>query len=135
MDMLEKQVHEYGAITRPATQESIDALQASLGFALSKDYCEYLTRFGIIAHEAYETYGLGVPDNSHLNVLRMFKDLSADPSYPANVVPVLELGDGQYYLYDNCSKQVFIWATPNGGVVRELSENLEQFLINHIFSS
>ena len=133
MKALEQQVKNHRAITRPVIQDEIDALQASLGFALSNDYCEYLNRFGIIAHDAYETYGLGVPATSHLNVLRMYKDLSADSSYPANSVPVLELGDGQYYLYDCQDKQIVLWATPNGGVVRTLKDDLEQFFLKHIF--
>jgi hypothetical protein len=132
MKTLEHLVLEHQAITRPADPASIDALQANLGFPLSRDYREYLTRFGVIAHGAYETYGLGVPDDYFLHVLNAYKDLSSDASYPATAVPLLELGDGQYYLYDNSSQHVVLWATPNGGVIRTL-DDLETFLLKHIF--
>lgn len=135
MKTLEHQVLEHQAITRPADPASIDALQANLGFPLSSDYREYLSRFGVIAHGAYETYGLGVPDDYFLHVLNAYKDLSSDVSYPAAAVPLLELGDGQYYLYDNRNQHVVLWATPNGGVVRTLDENLESFLLKHIFKA
>jgi hypothetical protein len=135
MKTLEQRVHEQQAITRPAEPASIDSLQDDLGFPLSAEYREYLSRFGVIAHDAYETYGLGVPSDYYLHALNAYKDLAADDSYPVNAVPLLELGDGQYYLYDNRSHQVLLWATPNGGVVRALDENLEMFLLKHIFAS
>lgn len=135
MKTLEQRVQEQQAITRPAEPASIDSLQADLGFPLSAEYREYLSRFGVIAHNAYETYGLGVPGDYYLHALNAYKDLAADASYPANAVPLLELGDGQYYLYDNRTHQILLWATPNGGVVRVLGENLEMFLIKHIFAS
>lgn len=135
MKALEHLVLEHQAITRPVDLASIDALQASLGFALSNEYREYLSGFGVIAHGAYETYGLGVPDDYFLHVLNAYKDLSRDASYPAAAVPLLELGDGQYYLYDNPNQQVLLWATPNGGVIRKLDESLEAFLVKQIFKA
>ena len=135
MKTLEKEVLAQHAITRPAEPASIKELQASLGFPLSVEYQEYLSRFGIIAHDAYETYGLGVPDDYFLHVLNAYKDLSSDPTYPSNALPLLELGDGQYYLYDNRSQQVVLWATPNGGVVRTLDQGLEDFLVQQIFKT
>jgi len=135
MKILEQRVKEQNAITRPVKPASIDALQAELGFPLSAEYREYLSLFGVIAHDAYETYGLGVPDDYYLHVLNAYKDLAADASYPANTVPLLEVGDGQYYLYNNHTQQVMLWATPNGGIVQVLDESLEVFLNNHIFSS
>nr|WP_019367517.1 SMI1/KNR4 family protein [Pseudomonas luteola] len=135
MKTLEKLVLEQQAITRPASPANIEALEATLGFPLSHEYREYLLRFGIIAHDAYETYGLGVPDDYFLNVLTAYKDLSSDTRYPANSVPLLELGDGQYYLYDNHHQRVLLWATPNGGVVRTLQLSLEDFLKTHLFKA
>ncbi|MFK0269123.1 SMI1 / KNR4 family protein [compost metagenome] len=133
MKTLEKLVEEQQAATRPATRANIDTLESNLGFALGNEYREYLERFGVIAHDAYETYGLGVPDDYFLHVLNAYKDLASDASYPATAVPLLELGDGQYYLYDTRDQRVVLWATPNGGVVRTLDGNLEGFLIKHIF--
>ncbi len=135
MKKLEQLVQEQQAMTLPAQQASITALQADLGFPLSSEYQEYLLLFGVIAHGAYETYGLGVPDDYFLHVLNAYKDLGSDANYPAHSVPLLEVGDGQYYLYDNSSQQVILWATPNGGVVRVLDDSLEQFLIKQIFAS
>ncbi|MFT2158551.1 SMI1/KNR4 family protein [Pseudomonas putida] len=133
MKTLEILVAEQQAATRPATKANIDTLESNLGFELANEYREYLERFGVIAHDAYETYGLGVPEDYFLHALNAYKDLASDPSYPATAVPLLELGDGQYYLYDNRSQRVVLWATPNGGVVRTLDDNLEAFLIKHVF--
>lgn len=134
MTVLKNHVQENDAITRPAEQSSIDTLQSNLGFFLSDEYKEYLKVFGVITHGAYETYGLGVPDDYFQNVYVAYKDLSSDTNYPNNALPLLELGDGHYYLYDNKKKCVLLWAMPRGGIVRYIDGNLESFLIQHIFS-
>lgn len=134
MNTLQQLVERHQADIRPADADSVRALEHKLSFALSGEYQSYLSRFGVIAFGAYETYGLGVPDNTHLNVANAYADLSRDPSYPASTLPLMDVGDGRYYLYDNSSKKIVLWATPNGGVVETLDEDLEAFLAAKIFS-
>lgn len=133
MNKLKTLVDRHQATTRPAHVADIRHLGERLGFALTEEYVEYLSEFGIIVHGAVETYGLGVPEDYYLNVANMYADLSRDPTYPHLAVPLLDVGDGQYYLYDNGTGRVLLWATPNGGLVRTLSEGLEAFLIKHLF--
>lgn len=133
MQKLVQLVARTHARTRPADAASIAALEQRLGFALSSDYRDYLATFGVIVHDANEVYGLGVPDDYYLNVLNAYADLSRDPSWPANAVPLMDVGDGQYYLYDNKVQRILLWATPNGGVVKTIDESLEPFLIDHLF--
>lgn len=135
MNKLRAAVITHQADTRPSNSIDIEKLEASLGFSLSDEYREYLQEFGIIAYQAYETYGLGVKSNSFLHVLNAYQDLSRDKTYPFTSVPLLEIGDGQYYLYDNTHRQIIIWATPNGGVIRKLETNFEDFLLTKIFKS
>lgn len=134
MKELKKLVDRHQADTRPVDTASIQSLEQKLGFALSDEYKHYLSTFGVIVFDAYETYGLGVPDDYYLNVFAAFSDLGLDPTYPKNAVPLLEIGDGQYYLYDNQARKVLVWATPNGGTVRVLEDGLEAFLIKHVFA-
>lgn len=134
MKKLEQLVDSHQVNTRPVDAVSIHNLELKLGFALSTEYQCYLSTFGVIVFDAYETYGLGVPDDYYLNVFAAFSDLSRDPSYPVNTVPLLDIGDGQFYLYDNQSQKVLVWATPNGGIVRVLEDGLETFLIKHLFA-
>ena len=121
MENLKVLVERNGAKTRPASMESIQALEAKLGFRLSAEYA------------SSEVYGLGVPDNYYLNVGNAYTDLSRDPTYPANAVPVLDEGDGRYYLYDNQSQKLVLWARPNGGIVHSVDDGLESFLIDRVF--
>jgi hypothetical protein len=121
------------ARTRPADGASIAALEQRLGFVLSSDYRDYLATFGVIIHGANEVYGLGVPDDYYLNVLNAYADLSRDPTWPANAVPLMDVGDGHYYVYDNAAQRIVLWATPNGGIVKTVDESLEPFLIDHLF--
>lgn len=134
MKKLKQLVENHKAKTRPADAESIKVLEKKLGFSLSTEYKNFLSLFGVIVFESNETYGLGVPDDYYLNVMSGFSDLSRDPSYPQKAIPLLEVGDGQYYLYDNKNKQVLLWATPHGGVVKILKESLEPFLIKQFFA-
>jgi len=134
MNTLQQLVQRHQANVRPADADSIRALEQKLSFPLSGEYQSYLSQFGVVAFGAYETYGLGVPDKSYLNVSNAYADLSRDPSYPANTVPLMDVGDGRYYLYDNKSQKIVLWATPNGGVVETLDEGLEAFLAAKIFS-
>jgi hypothetical protein len=134
MKKLEQLVDLHQANTRPVDTATIQNLEQKLGFALSDEYKRYLSTFGVIVFDAYETYGLGVPDDYYLNVSAAFSDLGRDPNYPKNTVPLLEIGDGQYYLYDNQARKVLVWATPNGGIVRVLEDGLEAFLIKHVFA-
>lgn len=133
MKTLNEKIKAKQAITRPAAPGAIEALQARLGFLLSAEYQEFLSCFGVIVHGGSETYGLGVPEDYYLHVLNGYKDLAEDQSYPKNAVPLLALGDGRFYLYDNHSQEVLLWATPNGGIVRRLPGSLESFLIKQIF--
>lgn len=133
MKKLKELVEQHQANTRPVDPASIQNLEQQLGFALSGEYRDYLQSFGVIVFDAYETYGLGVPEDHYLNALVAWGDLSRDPNYPRGTVPLLDIGDGQYYLYDNESQKVLVWATPNGGVVRTLDDGLEEFLIQHVF--
>ncbi|WP_346796328.1 SMI1/KNR4 family protein [Halomonas sp. Bachu 37] len=135
MEKLKELVAHHQAMIRPASKNNIQDLEDSLGFHLSEDYKAFLSAFGVIIYDAYETYGLGVPEDYHLNIKNIYADLKQDPAYPKTAVPLLDLGDGQYYLYDNSSSHILLWATPNGGVVKQLDSSLESFLIKHIFGS
>ncbi|MGN9460790.1 SMI1/KNR4 family protein [Pseudomonas syringae pv. aptata] len=134
MNTLERLVEQNQATIRPVDAQCIQKLEGKLGFTLSGEYHAYLSTFGVIVFDAYETYGLGVPDDYYLNVFVAYSDLSQDPGYPRTAVPLLDIGDGQYYLYDNQSLKILVWATPNGGVVREVEGRLEDFLVTHIFA-
>ena len=133
MKKLEQLVAANNATTRPADEASIKALQNKLGFDLSDEYISYLKTFGTIDHDGDETYGLGVPEDYYLNVMNIYNGLKTEHQYPNKAVPLLEIGDGHYYLYDNSTHKVLVWAKPNGGVVRVCDEGLEAFLSQKLF--
>ncbi|KAF0811005.1 hypothetical protein A167_00037 [Alcanivorax sp. S71-1-4] len=133
MNRLKELVGRMGATTMPADSESINKLENALDFNLSDEYKKYLSEFGVIVYRSYETYGLGVPDDYYLNVLVIHKDLKNDKYYPLGVLPLMEIGDGSYYLYEMESEKILLWASPNGGVIKEVSRGLEAFLVDNIF--
>lgn len=133
MKKLKALISQTQAKTRPATQEEISELQSKVGFSLSEEYKNYLKEFGVIVYGSNETYGLGMPGDYYLNVQNAWKDLSQDDSYPDYSLPLLDIGDGHYYLYNNKTAKVMQWATPNGGLVSALDESLEEFFIKYVF--
>lgn len=56
-----------------------------------------------------------------------------EANFPASSVPLSDIGDGHFYLYDNHAKTILIWASPNGGIVKEIKSDLEEFLISLLF--
>lgn len=124
-----------GALIRPAPEADINALEIEIGFKLPNDYKDYLSKLGLISFESEETYGLGISKKSHLNVINIYRDLSSDKNYPQYSIPILDAGDGNYYLYDTQKNAVVLWATPNGGIVKILSDSLEKFLTKYIFQT
>ena len=56
-----------------------------------------------------------------------------EANFPASSVPLSDIGDGHFYLYDNHAKTILIWASPNGGIVKESKSDLEGFLISLLF--
>ena len=132
MNRLEQQVSAQGADTLPASAQEIDAAAQALHVTFSADYREYLSRFGVISFGATEIYGLGIPQDSHLNILSVTAMLRKGEAWPAQAVPLCDLGDGYYYLYDNLKGKVLTWSMV-AGVVETHSEGLEDFLLKALF--
>lgn len=131
-DQLEAALNAGQATTRPVQAEVIAQAEQQLGLDFGATYREYLRRFGVIVHGSTEVYGLGVPDDYYLNVLAAYSDLAQDAGYPLGALPLVDEGDGHYYLYDTTAGDIVLWATPNGGIVKRISEDLGAFLLKRI---
>lgn len=125
---------EKGATFRPGSKDEVALVEKGLGFSLSEEYRQFLLQFGFIVCESCEVYGVGVPSGYYLYVLNAFADLSQDSSFPASSVPLVDAGDGHYYLYSNEDKSVLLWATPNGGVIGREKMSLNAFLLHYLSS-
>lgn len=132
MKKLKQQVEAHDADTRPATQQEIQAAQQALRIDFSAEYQTYLSQFGVIAWEATEICGLGVPATSPLNIQRAVATLRKGKDYPSQAVPLCEVGDGYYSLYDNQQGNIMTWSIITG-VVDISDESLEGFLLRTIF--
>jgi hypothetical protein len=133
MNTLARLVKSANARTKPASRATVDALEESLGITLAREYREFLETFGWIDHGAYETYGLGFPEGYYLNASVAYNDLVCHRGYPLTAIPLLDVGDGRYFLYDNAKRRVVLWASPNGGVIETVTDDLETFLAKKIF--
>lgn len=132
MKQLEQQIAAHNAVTRPANQEDITAAEQGLGITFSPEYRTYLAQFGLIAFGSTELCGLGVPAAAHLNILSAIAPLRTGKDYPPQAVPLCEIGDGYYYLYDNQTQQVVTWSMV-AGIQERHNQSLEAFLLNTLF--
>jgi hypothetical protein len=134
MNKLIALIEENQADTLPANVAQIELAESQLGITFTSEYRTYLLDFGVISFESHETYGLGVKESSHLNIIRAVNDFRNFKGFPSSLVPLAEIGDGHYYMYNNASHKVLSIAIPDMGT-REISNNLEEFLCKLIFNS
>ena len=116
---------------RPVSTGEVEAFAKQAGVTLAPDYVEYLTQYGVISYGSLETYGLGVPETSHLNLITATKSLTSVKPLPPDCVPLNDIMDGYYYLYDNKHRVVVEWSAITGKV-KPTSGTLDSFLAERI---
>lgn len=135
MEKLLTKLNENSAMMKKATELQINEAEKILGMTFSQEYKSFLSSIGCISYEGIEVYGLGVANDYYLNLLDIVPYLrEADNTFPLQSVPLSDIGDGHYYIYDNNSQKISVWAIPNGGTVEEISGALEDFLTNLLFN-
>ncbi|MDO5651808.1 MAG: SMI1/KNR4 family protein [Moraxella sp.] len=133
MQLLSERLKSVNALTKPATKEQIEYAQKALNITFSKEYQNFLEEFGVISYESNEIFGLGIDNHSYLNLLQITPDLKNYANYPSQAVPLYDIGDGHYYLYDNLNQKILKFALPNAGVYEYIDTQLEQFLLDLLF--
>ncbi|KFZ36846.1 hypothetical protein HR45_13655 [Shewanella mangrovi] len=132
MNKLLSLIKENDADTLPASDEQIARAELALGLTFSPEYRSYLQSMGVVSFGANETFGLGVKDTSFLNIVSALSDFRSFANFPHSLIPISDIGDGHYYMYDNANREVVTIAVPDMGI-KFVSDNLESFLINLLF--
>ena len=127
MNKLKEFIKLEGIDTIKVSSDQIVDAQKTLNLAFDDAYIAYLNTCGQLEYEYLEFYGLGVPDHSHVNVIKVYKELRESLSYPKQSLPLQSLGDGHYALYDLITKKVIEWC--EAGTVMPLQDNLEDYLL------
>lgn len=133
MKKLIEKLKKTAALTLPVNETIIIQAENDLDITFSTEYKDYLLSFGVISFKAVETYGLGVKETSQLSLYRVLPEMREEKDFPSYAVPLCEIGDGHCYLYDNKTKAILVWASPNAGIVEEINISLEDFLISLFF--
>ncbi len=133
MNKLLKLIADTQADTLPATEEQITQAELDLGLTFTKEYRSYLLNIGVMSFGPVETYGLGVPETSFLNIKTALGELRAINNFPLSMIPIADIGDGHYYMYDNSTQNIVIISLPGVGI-KIICSDLETFLIDLIFS-
>jgi len=133
MNKLLKLITEAQADTMPATEEQIAKAESDLGLIFTKEYRSYLLDIGVLSFGPFETYGLGVPDSSFLNIVNALGELRVLNNFPLSLIPIADIGDGHYYMYDNSTQNIVTVSLPGVGI-KIICSGLESFIIDLTFN-
>lgn len=108
------------------SDDSISNVEDKLGFKFDTDYIEYLKKFGLISFESMEVFGIGVKENSYLNVLRNTLDVkNEEKNFPDNSVVLEYIGEKNYVIY-TMNKGVYQYSSNSLSLIKD---NLEEYLL------
>ncbi|MFW2566115.1 SMI1/KNR4 family protein [Aliarcobacter butzleri] len=108
------------------TDKSISDVEDKLGFKFDSDYLEYLKRFGLICFDSMEVFGIGVKENSHLNVLKNTLEIrKEEKNFPDNSVLLEYIGESNYVIY-TMNKGVYQYSSNSLSLIKE---KLEEYLL------
>ncbi|MCG3717756.1 SMI1/KNR4 family protein [Aliarcobacter butzleri] len=108
------------------TDKSISDVEDKLGFKFDSDYLEYLKRFGLICFESMEVFGIGVKENSHLNVLKNTLEIrKEEKNFPDNSVLLEYIGESNYVIY-TMNKGVYQYSSNSLSLIKD---NLEEYFL------
>lgn len=108
------------------TNESISDLEDTLGFKFDSNYLEYLKKFGLICFESMEVFGIGVKENSHLNVLKNTLEIrKEEKNFPDNSVLLEYIGESNYVIY-TMNKGVYQYSSNSLSLIKD---NLEEYFL------
>jgi len=133
MNKLLKLIADAQADTMPATEEQIARAEFDLGLTFAKEYRSYLLNVGVLSFGPVETYGLGVPDTSFLNIVNALGELRVLNNFPLSLIPIADIGDGHYYMYDNSTQNIVTVSLPGVGI-KIICSDFESFIIDLTFN-
>lgn len=133
METLKSAFEDAGSRITPASADEVSFLEKSVKLPLSDEYKAYLEVFGTIIIGTWETYGLGVRPDYYLNVRNAYMDLAETEGYPTNALPLMNIDDETYFLYDNRRGHVLTWRL--AGDIHDTNETLFLFLRDRLLKS
>lgn len=108
------------------SDDLISNVEDKLGFKFDTDYKEYLKKFGFISFESMEVFGIGVKENSHLNVLKNTLDVkNEEKNFPSNSVVLEYIGEANYVIY-TMNKGVYQYSSNS---LSPINDTLEEYLL------
>ena len=107
------------------SKETILNAESKLGFKFDKDYSEYLKKFGLVSFKSIEIFGLGVKENSHLNVVKNTLELKEEEKFPNDSVVLEYIGEANYIIYI-MNKGVFQYSYNSLSLI---TDSFEEYLL------
>lgn len=127
-NIIEKNIASF-FIKKNIDKIDVESAEKNLMMKFDDYYIDYLLSFGCITYESMETYGLGIKENSYLNVVNATKELiSQYSSFPKNSVVFEFIGENNFVIY-TMNNGVFQWSPNKTNLI---SKSLEEYLLLRI---
>lgn len=115
----------------PVMDETIKNAEQLIGIEFPEAYKNYLRKYGCLSYKYLEFYGLGVPENSHLNLCSVTKELRS-LKLPHGYFAFENLDDGHYAI---CNKEgdIFEWSPETmDNKMKQISDSFDTYLFQKL---
>ena len=124
---LQGQLYKIGPQDPKVVHQAEETLEVSFGEELR----EYLSTLGAISYKGIELTGLGVKDNSHLNIVYRTKLVRDQWAIPKEFVVIEDLGDG---LFELCNMNDKVYFVAEGGEIKDDQMSLQEYIIQRLLN-
>lgn len=107
----------------------IQQAEESLGISFGVELWDYLLTLGAVAYKGVELTGVGVRDDSHLNIVHKTKLVRDQWGSPEEYVVIEDLGDG---LFELCNMNDRVFFIAEGGEIKDDQMSLNEYIIRRL---
>jgi hypothetical protein len=111
----------------PVSETDIKDAERKLNVKFGSVYKTLVKLYGCISYKNYEFYGLGVDENSYLNVVSITQELRKNFDLPEDLIPILDYGDGCFIVTDSKNK-IYAYVLKHNSDLKLIDEDMNKYL-------
>jgi hypothetical protein len=120
----EKKLYSIGNVSENVVKEA----EKKLGFNFPTEIRSFIKEYGSISIGNIEIFGLGVKENSHLNIVNRSKEILSKDYLQEGYLVIEDLGDGHYAIYNKSG----VYKYAENKIIDKIESSLEEYLYNSI---
>jgi len=120
----DKKLYSIGEVNETVIKEA----ERELGFNFPSEIKNFIKNYGSISIGDIEIFGLGVKENSHLNIVNRTKEILSQNDLKEGNLVIEDLGDGHYAIYNENG----VYEYAENTIIDKIESSLEEYLYNRI---